>query len=869
MNGIDLLEAPQRWLRSLVRRMLTLWVRVQVFPQPLAIEPTALVCYVLPRPSLSNSALLDELTRQHHIPRSHAPLNAPQTGGARPERHAFFALHEDRSGVSARRLTRLVDAVAEGRMPDVQLIPVSIFWGRAPEREEREGSPLRGVRWLRLWAAEGWGGRSRLKKLFAMVFFRRSVVAKFGEAISLAELIHIAQVQGLDRERIVRRAARLLRTEFRSEREAAIGPDLSHRRTLIDSMMREPRVRDAILREVDEKKTTLSKTEARANAIGREIAADYSYLLVRFMERLLGRLWNRIYDGVDVRGAERLQALAKDNTLVYVPCHRSHIDYLLLSYVVHKIGLTVPHIAAGANLNLPIVGGILRRGGAFFLRRSFKNDALYADVFAAYVHEVLKRGFPMEYFVEGGRSRTGRLLPPKAGLISMTVQSYLREHTRPLLFIPVYIGYEKLFEGGSYTEELAGGAKRKESIFGLITAIRDLRRERFGAVGVSFARPIALGELLDAEGAIDMDYWLADKSLRRRALTEVSRQIAERINGAVHLNPVAVVATALLATPKHAADAAQLASIVERLLRLVSQSETAPEAVPTQLTGVEAIAYTARMGYLTRKSHPLGDVVLAEPTAAVSLTYFRNNVLHCFALPGLLACLILQHGVIGKTKLARLARELYVLLESELYLPPWRETHADAQFDFAVDEPLADLGPVTPKFLAFERTLETLGTDGWVMIETEANVVSALPQGSDAAMHLEVLASTIRPTLTRHALMLALVVRGESGEKSRESLETLCQQAAQHLAMTHVFNAPEFSDRTQFRSAFDALLRAGLVKLDSADSVHFEPLLLTRAEDAAFLLPPDTRAAVLRAAGHGAGASQRQAAATAAIAASA
>lgn len=188
MNSADLLQTPQRWLQSLVRRVLTLWVRVQVFPQPLAIEPAAPVCYVLPRPSLTNSAMLDDLTRRHDIPKSHAPLNAPHLIGVRPERHAFFALHEDRSGVSAQRLTRLVDAVAEGRMADVQLIPVSIFWGRAPEREEREGSALRGLRWLRLWAAEGWGGRSRLRKLFAMIFFRRSVVAKFGEAISLAEL---------------------------------------------------------------------------------------------------------------------------------------------------------------------------------------------------------------------------------------------------------------------------------------------------------------------------------------------------------------------------------------------------------------------------------------------------------------------------------------------------------------------------------------------------------------------------------------------------------------------------------------------------------------------------------------------------------
>ncbi len=853
MSTQDAWYSPQRWFRAMMRRLFELWVEVQVFPQPLHIARDVPVCYVLPRPSLTDSAMLDRLTRGEDAPMSHAPLVAPGV----QERRSFFALHEDRSGVAADRLTRLVNAVIEGQTTDVHLIPVSIFWGRAPEREEREDSPLRGVRWLRIWAAEGWGGRSRLRKLFAMIFYRRAVVAKFDDAISLREVVNLATVEGLDQERILRRVARLLRTEFRTEREAAIGPDLSHRRTLIDSMLREPRVRAAMLAEVDAKKTTLEKVERRAESVAREIAADYSYLVVRAGERLLGRLWNRIYEGVTVHGTERLQALARDNTLVYVPCHRSHIDYLLLSYVIHRAGLTVPHVAAGANLNLPIVGGLLRRGGAFFLRRSFKGDELYGEVFAAYVHEVLKRGFPMEYFVEGGRSRTGRLLPPKAGLISMTVQSYLREHTRPLLFIPVYIGYEKLLEGGSYTEELAGKAKRKESIFGLIAAIRDVRRERFGTVGVSFARPISLGEVLDAEDAKGMDDWLADKSLRRRALTEVSRQIAERINGAVHLTPVAVVATALLATPKHAADAAQLASIVERLLHLVSQSHTAPEAVPTKLSGAEAIAYTTRLGYLTRKAHPLGDVVLAEPTAAISLTYFRNNVLHCFALPGLLACLIVQHGVIGKTKLARLARELYVLLESELYLPPWREHDAGPQFDFTVDEPLGDLGSVTPKFLAFERTLETLATDHWVTIESEANVVSASPQGTDAAMHLEVLASTIRPTLTRHALMLALVVRGESGEKSRESLETLCQQAAQHLAMTHVFNAPEFSDRTQFRSAFDALLRAGLVQLDSADSVHFEPALLTRAEDAAFLLPPDTRAAVLRAAGHGASAAQR------------
>ena len=838
MSEQDVWYSPERWIRAAVRRLLGAWVQVHVFPDPLPIAPDAPVCYVLARPSFTDGAMLDLLTRSQNVPMSHAPLVVARL----QERRSFLALHEDRSGVSAARLTRLINAVIEGRIDDVRLIPVSIFWGRAPEREEREDSPLRGLRWLRIWAAEGWGGRSKLRKLFSIIFYRRAVVAKFDDTISLRDVVSLAKIEGLDQERILRRVARLLRTEFRTEREAAIGPDLSHRRTLIDSMLREPRVHAAMLAEVDAKKTTLEKVERRAEAVAREIAADYSYLVVRVGEQLLGRLWNRIYEGVTVRGTERLQALARDNTLVYVPCHRSHVDYLLLSYVIHRAGLTVPHVAAGANLNLPIVGGLLRRGGAFFLRRSFKDDELYGEVFAAYVHEVLKRGFPMEYFVEGGRSRTGRMLPPKAGLISMTVQSYLREHSRPLLFVPVYIGYEKLIEGGSYTEELAGAKKRKESVSGLLSTIKSLRNERYGAVGVTFAKPITLGELLEDEGATDMTVWLADKSLRKRTLTELSRLIAERINGAAHLNPVTAVATTLLATPKHAADAAQLANLVERLLRLARSAHTASELFATSLSGEASIAHTTRLGYLTRHSHPLGDVVKANEKSAVALTYFRNNVLHCFALPGLVACLIVQHGVIGRTKLARQTRALYALLASELYLPQWRNSGQSA----VPDEPGGASNE--PRFDAFEQTMATLVADGWVVQEADAQVVSASAQGTDGAAHLELLASIMRPTLTRHALMLALVVRAESGSTSRESVETLCQQAAQHLAMTHVFNAPEFSDRTQFRSAFDALLQAGRVRLDSVGCVQFDASLVAQADEAAFLLPADTRAAVLRAA---------------------
>ena len=113
-------------------------------------------------------------------------------------------------------------------------------------------------------------------------------------------------------------------------------------------------------------------------------------------------------------------------------------------------GLMIPHIAAGDNLNMPLVGRFLRGGGAFFMRRSFRQDPLYASVFAEYVYQLAQRGHCLEFFPEGGRSRTGRLLPAKFGLLKMCVDSQQRGLPKPLAFVPVYFGYEIVLEGSSY-----------------------------------------------------------------------------------------------------------------------------------------------------------------------------------------------------------------------------------------------------------------------------------------------------------------------------------------------------------------------------------------------------------------------------------
>src|SRR5690606_38963402 len=213
------------------------------------------------------------------------------------------------------------------------------------------------------------------------------------------------------------------------------------------------------------------------------------------------------------------------------------------------------------NLNLPVIGTMLRKGGAFFIRRSIRGSVLYSTVLSEYVAQLVAGGYSIEYFVEGGRSRTGRLLPPKGGMVSMTVRAFLRQPTRPVLFQPVYIGYEKLMEGNSYLDELSGKQKEGESIWQLLAGIPKVLRSNYGQVVVNFGEPIKLDEVL-AEHAPDWDGRALDDDEKPTWLSGTVDSLAQRIqvnvNRAADVNPINLLALALLSTPKHAMGEADL-----------------------------------------------------------------------------------------------------------------------------------------------------------------------------------------------------------------------------------------------------------------------------------------------------------------------
>jgi glycerol-3-phosphate O-acyltransferase len=806
----------RRLVFGILRRMLYLWVRSETINQSaftLKLDRSKPVFYVLQQPSTSDLAVVDTECRKAGLPRPILPVAV----GDLLEPAAFFYLtpepswlgRQDKRGIS-QTLQRLVSALSQQAVDDAQIIPVSVFWGQSPDRETSA--------WKLLFA-DSWAVTGRLRRLVSILILGRKTRVQFSTPIHLRELIE----QDKGHERTLRMVQRILRVHFRNQKSAVIGPDVSHRRNLVKGLVHGPQVRQAIIEEAERENISLEKAESQALRYGNEIASDYTYTAIRFLEVVLSWFWNKIYDGIKVNHIEGVQDVAQGHEVIYVPCHRSHIDYLLLSYLLFKNGLTPPHIAAGINLNMPVIGGLLRRGGAFFMRRTFKGNPLYTAVFNEYLHTLFTKGFPVEYFVEGGRSRTGRMLQPKTGMLAITVRSFLRSNRLPVVFVPVYIGYERVLEGRTYLGELRGASKKKESIFDIFKVIGALK-QRFGHVWVNFGEPIKLAEFLDGEQPNwrEQDYgtqfrpaWLNETTGR------LGERVAQHLNEAAAINPVNLVALALLSTSKLALDERALSRVLDLYLALLRSVPYSPHTTLPDGNGQALIEYVQKMDLLAEQKDALGKILYLDEQNAVLMTYYRNNVLHIFALPALLASFFQSSARMSREQILRFTRALYPYLQSELFIR-WNLDELDA----VVDQWLA----------AFvEQGLLKLDGDMYVR---------PAPSSREFVL-LTLLARAIVQTLQRFYMATALLLNAGQNAISAEELEDLCTVMAQRLSILHGLNAPEFFDKSLFRHFIQSLLDQGVLRQDEAGKLSHHPLLSELAEGAAKrVLPAEIRLSI-------------------------
>lgn len=763
-------------LLNLYRKLLNLPLSLLVKSRSIPTDPIAElhlnteqpIVYVLPYTSETDLLILQRNCRSLNLP---DPLQSNEIDGQTLPRFVFldagrrFFKSKGAKSETEDTFYRYLDLHKTNPTLDVQVVPVSVLWGRAPGKE-KSSLPV-----LKLLGP--------FQRIITMLWFGRDNFVRFSQAVSLRYMV---ETHGAETN-IAQKLARVAKMHFAKQRYSATGPRLPDRQAMFSKLLQSPAIIEAIEDEANKPKGSIEKARKEAEKILDEIAANVSHESLRAADRVLSWLWNKLYQGINVQYADRVRKLALEGQeIVYVPCHRSHMDYLLLSYILYHQGLVPPHIAAGINLNFFPAGPLFRSWGAFFIRRTFKGNRLYSTIFREYLAELFYRGYSVEYFIEGGRSRTGRLLEPKTGMMSMTLQALQRGLKRPISIVPVYIGYEHVLEVDTYAKELRGAAKEKENAGLVFRVLKKLKN--LGQGYVNFGEPISLNHYLNQH----FPEWKQPTEENSRpkwfnsAVESVSKQVMVNINNAAAVNAKNLIGSILLASRQRALTREQLLEQVESYMQLFRQVPyTADITLPNETAEqmLEHVLELPRSGVISEKDN-FGEIIRLERESAVLMTYYRNNIQHLFVLPSLVASIVLHHQAISKDLVIQSVQKLYPFLKAELFMH-FEESAIRGQIDAIIHE-------------LVQQNL----------IKNESDMLMINRQ---RVRSLQLHSSAIRELLQRYYISLSILL--EQPEISRAELEQESRSIAQRLSVLHGINAPEFFDKALFSTFTHTLKNEG------------------------------------------------------------
>ena len=677
-------------------------------------------------------------------------------------------------------LVKMIKKLEMDDQKDMQVVPVSILWGKDPGKEDLSLFKL---------LFNDHENAGIIQKFFIVLAQGRNNVVHIGHPISLRKLVE----EKSPSDQTAKKLRRVLRIHFRRQRNTILGQPLYVWEHVVHRIVEGRAVQAAIRDEHAKKKGSLRKIESLARKYAREIASDQTYSVVRMLEIFLGKLWNRMFDGVEIRGIEGVQkAAGEDYEIVYVASHRSHMDYLLINYTVYSSGLPVPHTAAGINLNFWPIGPLLRRGGAFFIRRSFAGNRLYSAVFQEYLSYLLKSGYPVSFFPEGGRSRTGRLLNLRTGMLSMVCQSYLYDRSKPIMFVPVYVGYDKVVEVRTYIKELAGRGKRPESMSQLFK-VRSILKKYWGKAYVSFGEPVELAKLLDQqepqwrEFPEDTDTrppWLSP------AVKEMAQNLGVRINSAVSVPPMSLVSLGLLSAPNKALPVDELEGLLGCLLELGGGLGYISRENFAFSDKSELLKHALRLDSIRRFEHPGGDVYFFNELDAVINSYYKNNILHVYSLPSLVASFFNHSRRLAYDEVIDGCIELYPFLRDELHLP-----FSDQEIEAVLD------------------TIISLMVKMGLLIRPDNKDLEKPDLSSENFIYLGHIGRMLGLVFERYAIIAALLEKNvNQGTIDQEAFQAQCQKMAQRLAILSGITNPDTADKALFRNHINLLKQMGYLR---------------------------------------------------------
>ncbi len=514
------------------------------------------------------------------------------------------------------------------------LVPQMVMYEKLPFRENK------GL-WQHFFGDSENPGK--LRKLGLCFLKAKRAVVEVADPVNLKEVLAEAPPGGSLRE-LAQQIRRELIQRIDTQRRVITGPVVKSREEVMELTLTDPGLTRTMELLAETEKKKLYKIKKSAQDYFWEISADSNILYINAMHRMVSWLSEHLFDGIafDTEGFEKVREAGQKGCLIFVPCHKSHLDYLILNNLIFHHHMQSPRIAAGKNLSFWPLGPVFRGSGAFFIRRRFLGGKLYAEVLYTYIKTLIKTGYNLEFFIEGGRSRTGKLVLPKLGLLNMILRTYDEQAAPDLLFVPTFIGYDQVLEEKAYLSELEGGSKETESVSQLVRARKFLKR-RYGRAYIQFSAPIS------------MKAYLAQvpppaSSQARDHGQEISYRIIQAINQISVVTPFSLLCAALLTYPRKGVYRRELLQIIQVLYDYLQAHgvpqadslENLNQAVEETLALCESrklIAPIEKEEGLTDELG-LGGYSIDEAKRPL-LEYYKNNIIHFFLPASMVSLAIL------------------------------------------------------------------------------------------------------------------------------------------------------------------------------------------------------------------------------------
>ncbi len=427
------------------------------------------------------------------------------------------------------------------------------------------------------------------------------------------------------------------------------GPERLSRTEIKELVLQDQKVQRGVRETMSSESATEEKVRRTAESYVDEIAGDQHIQMHHFLFYVLKWLFARVFDGIDIRKADFtvLKEKNRQGSLIYVSSHKSHFDYLLIGYLSFINQMAIPYMAAGKNLSFWPVGPILRNAGAFFIRRSFKGTSLYPHVFAGYLKVLLKEKININFYIEGGRSRTGKLMPPRVGMLAFLLQALEEGDVDDLLFVPTFIGYDQIPEENSYLRELSGREKQKESVFSVIRA-REVLKKRFGKVYVRFHKPVSFRAFMEESGPSNEP---SRPSVRgnRKMLNDFAYHLMSGIVREGVASPIDLVAAGLMCMSRPQIDHSILTDAVHWFTEaLMHEGTELAESLDRMESAVETALGLFRVrGFIdvaVKEATTDAATYVIDDQKRANLDFYRNSLVNYLWPASLLSMALLQNS---------------------------------------------------------------------------------------------------------------------------------------------------------------------------------------------------------------------------------